>query len=132
VICRFLGATFSIRGGGHLQNPGFCSNDGGVVISLSKFRDIHVSEDKLVANIGIGLTWLEVYSVLDEYGVAVTGGRMPQVGVPGLLLGGGLSFQMSEHGFSCSGVINYQVYPSCYRVLQVTEKGDRLSWRTQP
>jgi hypothetical protein len=80
-----------------------------VVISLSNFRDIRVSADKSTANIGLGLTWLEVYKALDEHGIAVTGGRMPQVGVPGLLLGGGLSFQNSEHGFSCSGVINYEV-----------------------
>jgi len=107
-LCKFLGATFSIRGGGHLQNPGFCSNDGGVVISLSKFRDIKLSQDKSTATIGLGLTWLEVYKALEAHDIAVTGGRIPSVGVPGLLLGGGLSFQNSEHGFSCSGVVNYE------------------------
>jgi FAD/FMN-containing dehydrogenase len=101
--------TFSIRGGGHLQNPGFCSNDGGVVIRLSKFRHVTISEDRKTTNIGVGLTWLEVYRELDQYDVAVTGGRMPSVGVSGLLLGGGLSFQNSEHGFSCSGVVNFEV-----------------------
>ena len=108
-LCRFLDATFSTRGGGHLQNPGFCSNDGGVVICLSKFREVTLSADKKTANIGVGLTWFEVYKQLDRYEVAVTGGRMPTVGVPGLLLGGGLSFQNSQYGFSCSGVVNYQV-----------------------
>lgn len=108
-LCRFLDATFSIRGGGHLQNPGFCSNNGGVVISLSKFRDVTVSEYRNTANIGVGLNWFEVYKALDQYDVAVTGGRMPTVGVSGLLLGGGLSFHNSEHGFSCSGVVDYEV-----------------------
>jgi FAD/FMN-containing dehydrogenase len=108
-LCRFLGAVFSIRGGGHLQNPGFASNDGGVVICLSKFRDVTVSEDRKTANIGVGLTWLDVYRVLDKYDVAVTGGRMPSVGVSGLLLGGGLSFFVAQQGFSCSGVVNFEV-----------------------
>jgi FAD/FMN-containing dehydrogenase len=107
-ICKAIGAKFSVRGGGHLQNPGFTSNNGGVVISMCKFKDISLSADKSVAKISPGLTWLEVYNALDKYDVTVTGGRVPSVGVPGLLLGGGLSFQNSEYGFSCMGVENYE------------------------
>ena len=106
---KFLGATFSIRGGGHLQNPGFTSNDGGVVISLCHLKGITIAGDKKTATIGAGLNWLEVYKELHEHDLTVTGGRVPSVGVPGLLLGGGLSFQNSEHGFSCMGVVNYEV-----------------------
>ena len=108
-ICRFLGTKFSVRGVGHLQNPGFCSNDGGVVISLGNFTQINVSQDKSTADIGLGLRWLDVYKGLEPHGVAVAGGRVPPVGVSGLLLGGGLSFQNSEHGFGCTGVVNYEV-----------------------
>ena len=108
-LCRFVGASFSIRGGGHLQNPGFSSNDDGVVISMSRFTQLTISDDKSTAKIGMGLKWLEVYKGLDVHGVTVTGGRVPTVGVAGLLLGGGLSFQNSEHGLSCMGVVNYEV-----------------------
>lgn len=104
-----MGAKFSIRGGGHLQNPGFCSNEDGVVISLSKFTQLILSEDKRSVDIGVGLKWLEVYKTLEEHDLAVAGGRVPTVGVPGLLLGGGLSFQNSKEGFGCMGVINYEV-----------------------
>jgi len=55
-LVKFLGTTFSIRGGGHLQNPGFTSNNGGVVISLSNLNKITLSEDKSTAKIGAGLT----------------------------------------------------------------------------
>lgn len=79
------------------------------MVCLSKFREVTLSADRKTANIGVGLTWFEVYKQLDLHEVAVTGGRMPAVGVSGLLLGGGLSFQNSEHGFSCSGVVNYEV-----------------------
>jgi hypothetical protein len=75
---------------------------------MCKFKDISLSADKSVAKISPGLTWLEVYNALDKYDVTVTGGRVPSVGVPGLLLGGGLSFQNSEYGFSCMGVENYE------------------------
>lgn len=114
-LCRFLGIKFSVRGGGHLSNPGFNSNENGVVISMCKFKDITLSEDRLTAEIGFGLTWLEVYRALEPYGLTVTGGRVPSVGVAGLLLGGGLSFQNGEHGLSCNGVVEYEVTttPSC-------------------
>lgn len=109
-LCRFLDVQFSIRSGGHLQNPGFTSNEGGVVISMSKLTDLTLSKDGKTADIGLGLRWLDVYKGLEEqYGVTVTGGRVPTVGVGGLLLGGGLSFQNSEHGLSCMGVEEYEV-----------------------
>lgn len=76
---------------------------------MSKFTQMILSEDKKTVDVGLGNRWLDVYKALDPHGFAVTGGRVPSVGVPGLLLGGGLSFQNSKHGFSCMGVINYEV-----------------------
>jgi hypothetical protein len=58
--------------------------------------------------------WLNVYKALDSEAVAVTGGRMPSVDVPGLLLGDGLSFPNSEHGFSCMGVVNCEIFSVIY------------------
>ncbi|GKZ16881.1 hypothetical protein AbraIFM66951_006374 [Aspergillus brasiliensis] len=108
-LCRFFNIRFSVRGGGHLQNPGFTSNDGGVVISLSKFNHVKLSDDKSTADVGLGLRWLDVYKALDPHGLAVAGGRIPTVGVPGLLLGGGISFQNSQYGVGAMGVSNYEV-----------------------
>ncbi|KAJ5698965.1 FAD-binding type 2 [Penicillium macrosclerotiorum] len=108
-LCRGLDVKFSVRGGGHLQNPGFTSNEDGVVISMKNFKAVTVSEDQSKAEIGAGLTWLEVYRELEPHGVAVTGGRVPSVGVPGLLLGGGLSFQKGKYGLSCNGVVEYEI-----------------------
>ncbi|TVY85865.1 FAD-dependent monooxygenase, partial [Lachnellula willkommii] len=116
-LTKHLGATFSIRGGGHLQNPGFTSNDHGVVISLCQLQNITLAPDKKTATIGAGLNWLQVYKELHEHDLTVTGGRVPSVGVPGLLLGGGLSFQNSEHGFSCMGVVNYEVVLADSRIV---------------
>ncbi|GKZ37673.1 hypothetical protein AbraIFM66950_009322 [Aspergillus brasiliensis] len=108
-LCRFFNIRFSVRGGGHLQNPGFTSNDGGVVLSLSKFNHVKLSDDKSTADVGLGLRWLDVYKALDPHGLAVAGGRIPTVGVPGLLLGGGISFQNSQYGVGAMGVSNYEV-----------------------
>lgn len=80
-----------------------------MVISMGKFTELSVSEDGKTADVGFGLTWLDVYRGLEKYGATVTGGRVPTVGVGGLLLGGGLSFQNSEYGLSCMGVVEYEV-----------------------
>ncbi|KAI5303500.1 hypothetical protein KEM56_007479, partial [Ascosphaera pollenicola] len=108
ILCRFLGLFFSVRGGGHTQNPGWTSNDNGVVISMSKFRQLDITEGKKTVNVGPGLTWSDVYDGLESEGITVTGGRVPTVGVPGLILGGGLSFQNGEYGLSCMGVVRYE------------------------
>ncbi|PYH98599.1 6-hydroxy-D-nicotine oxidase [Aspergillus ellipticus CBS 707.79] len=108
-LCRFFHVKFSIHGGGHLQIPGFSSNHDGVVISLGEFDQVNLSEDKSTADIGVGLRWLDAYKHLDAHGVAVAGGRVPSVRVPGLLLGGGISFQNSQYGVGAMGVCNYEV-----------------------
>ncbi|KAL4918277.1 hypothetical protein BDW62DRAFT_210562 [Aspergillus aurantiobrunneus] len=111
-LCVFFPIKFSIRGGGHLHNPGFNSNNGGVVISLGGFRQVQLSDDKSTADIGLGLRWLDVYQALESHGLAVAGGRMPTVGVPGLILSGGISFQNSQYGLGAMGVSNYETSAS--------------------
>lgn len=71
-LCRFFGIKFSIRGGGDSPSIGWSSNDGGVVISLAAFDQVNLSEDKLTADIGVGLRWLDVYKALDQYDLAVS------------------------------------------------------------
>ncbi|KAB8255519.1 hypothetical protein BDV32DRAFT_161887 [Aspergillus pseudonomiae] len=108
-LCRFFNVKFSIRSGGHLQNPGFTSNNGGVVISLSALKQLELSENKSMVGLGPGLKWLDVYRGLDAHEVAVTGGRVTTVGVSGLLLGGGISFHSHQYGVSAMGICNYEV-----------------------
>ena len=80
-----------------------------MLISLSKLTNLTISDDRSTTEFGPGLTWLEVYGALHKYGVTVPGGRVPSVGVAGLLLGGGISFQNSEYGLGCNSVLEYEV-----------------------
>ena len=52
-----------------------------------------VSSDKSVVSLGPGLRWGDVYNALDPYGLSVIGGRIPHVGVGGLILGGSSSLE---------------------------------------
>lgn len=131
-LCNFFRTKFSVRGGGHLHNPGFNSNNGGVVITLGKFKQVNLSDDRTTADIGLGLTWLDVYKALDRDGLAVTGGRVPTVGIPGLILGGGISFQNSRYGVGAMGVTNYEVCPYIQSIRRPSmSTTTRLSSQTQ-
>lgn len=46
---------------------------------------------------------------MEPKGLVVSGGRLAPIGVPGLLLGGGISFYGNQYGFSCDNVINYEI-----------------------
>jgi FAD/FMN-containing dehydrogenase len=88
-VISFLQTPFAVRSGGHSPNPDFSSiGSNGVLISTSNLNAITVSPDNSVASIGPGQRWGAVYEALDPYGVSVVGGRIPEVGVAGLILGG--------------------------------------------
>jgi FAD/FMN-containing dehydrogenase len=56
---------------------------------MTRFKDINVDAGAATVEVGAGLTWDQVYAVLEPYGINVVGGRVPGVGVAGLTLGGG-------------------------------------------
>lgn len=62
--------------------------DSGVTIDMTAIASVTVNEDKTIASVGAGASWLDVYLYLDGLGVAVAGGRNAAVGVGGLTLGG--------------------------------------------
>ena len=79
---------FAVRAGGHSAVHGAAAVNNGVVIDLSLFREVILSEDGRSVIIGAGAKWGDVSKVLDEKGLAVVGGRNSDVGVGGLTLGG--------------------------------------------
>lgn len=68
-----------------------------------------VEVDGSGVKVGAGARWLSVYKALEPLGLAVAGGRNGNVGVGGLLLGGGISHFTTRVGWACDNVINYEV-----------------------
>lgn len=77
---------FAIRSGGHSPNDNHVS--GGAIVDMRAFNTIQLSEDKAHVAIGAGARWGSVVEYLENYGLAVVGGRDEDVGVGGLTLGG--------------------------------------------
>ncbi len=109
-----LNATFAMRGGGgHMPIPLYGNTNGGVLIVPTDLNTLQVSDDQKSLAIGPGNHWGTVYEYLEPYGLIVVGGRVGSVGVPGLLLGGGVSFYASQYGWASSNVISYEVSLDC-------------------
>lgn len=80
---------FTVRSGGHSPNPGWSSMEKpGILIDLKKLNKVSISPDRKLASLGPGGRWGDVFTALDPYDVSVLGGRIPHVGVAGVILGG--------------------------------------------
>ena len=86
----------------------------GVTIDLSAMNAVTVSRDWRTTFVGAGARWQDVYLKLDAMKLAVSGGRVNDVGVGGLTLGGGNSYFASRYGFVCDNVNNFEVSGSSH------------------
>jgi FAD/FMN-containing dehydrogenase len=112
-VVKVLGARscpFSIRSGGHSNIAGASNIENGVSLDLRDLNRVEVSEDKETAAVGPGARWGDVYAQLDTKGLAVVGGRVSDVGVGGLLLGGGMSYFSNRYGWAADNVRNFEVF----------------------
>jgi len=112
------GEKFAVRSGGHTQRQGSNNIDGGVTIDLSLLNQTVYDADSETASIGPGGRWLEVYTELHKFGRVVAGGREGNVGVAGLLLGGGNTFFTAQKGFACDSVVEYEVVLADGRIVK--------------
>ncbi|KAH8657883.1 FAD binding domain-containing protein [Xylariales sp. PMI_506] len=112
---------FAVRGGGHMPIPGANSIDSsGFLISTSNLTTLALSSDNSTVSVGPGNRWINVYDYLEPFGLCAVGGRIGDVGVPGYILGGGISFYSSEYGFGADNVVQFQVVLASGSIVQAT------------
>lgn len=108
---------FAVRSGGHMPGAGSNNISGGVTIDLSHMAWTRFDAASETVDIGPGARWLSVYTELQRHGRVVAGGRDGNVGVAGLLLGGGISYFTARHGFGCDNVVAYEVVLADGRIV---------------
>jgi FAD/FMN-containing dehydrogenase len=73
------GLEIAVRGGGH--NPaGHCAVDDGLVIDLSRMRDVRVDPEKRIAISQGGATWLDFDVATQEHSLVTPGGVVGSTG----------------------------------------------------
>lgn len=119
-IIRKESSPFSVRSGGHMPVPGAQSTNTGVMIGMTHFNTNILTQSNEVAQIGTGQRWTDVYQWISPYGLAVAGGRYGEVGVGGLLLGGGINNFGNSYGWSVSNIVGYQVVLADSSIVEVS------------
>ncbi|KAK5656757.1 hypothetical protein OQA88_4305 [Cercophora sp. LCS_1] len=103
-----IDAPFTVKSGGHTAFAG--SNLwSGVTIDLARLNTLALYPNHTRVYVGAGNRWINVTRFLEPMGLAVVGGRVSDVGVSGLVLGGGISYFSGIHGWACDNVHSYEV-----------------------
>ncbi|KAG4434152.1 hypothetical protein IFR05_010373 [Cadophora sp. M221] len=108
-VLRRSSGSFAVRGGGHMGIAGANNIDNSVLMVMSNLTTLSLSSDKTLLSLGPSHRWGDVYKYLGSYNLTVPGGRLSPVGVPGLLLAGGVNFYGNQYGFSADNAIQYEV-----------------------
>lgn len=111
---------FAVRSGGHTQWAGANNIHNGVTIDLGQLCWTRVNKGSETVDIGPGGRWRDVYAELDKHDLVVAGGREGNVGVAGLILGGGNTFFTPRRGFACDNVVEYEVVLADGRIIKAT------------
>ncbi len=127
-FARSRSLLVAVRAGGHnIGGASVC--DGGLVIDLSRMKQIEVDPIKRTARTQAGLNLGEFDIATQAHGLATTMGVNADTGIAGLTLGGGFGKLGRKYGLSCDNLISAEIVTAEGRLLHVsaTEHAD-LFW----
>ncbi|RYP39077.1 hypothetical protein DL767_002340 [Monosporascus sp. MG133] len=124
------GERFAVRSGGHTQWAGANNIEGGATLDLGLLTWTRFDAATETVDVGPGGRWRDVYAALERHGRVVAGGREGNVGVAGLVLGGGNTFFTPRYGFACDNVVAFEVVLADGRIVVADAKGQQadLYW----
>jgi FAD/FMN-containing dehydrogenase len=115
------------RSGGH-SYAGF-STTTGLIIDVSLMNALSFESSSGVAVAAAGVRNADVYEALRAPSVAITHGRCRNVGVAGLVLGGGIGFNMRAHGLTCDQLVETQIVTAAGEILTCNaHENEDLYW----
>jgi FAD/FMN-containing dehydrogenase len=107
-ILTFTGSQYAVRSGGHSPLSSWANINKGILISMTKLKDISYDSNKQTVRFGMGNLWGDVYRFTEPLGRLPVGGRVGTVG-PMLTPGGGLSHMSNRYGMSADNVESFDV-----------------------
>lgn len=109
-FAQMSGIRFAIRSGGHSYTG--WSTCPGLVLDLRLMASVAVDTTARVARIGAGARLIDIYQAVSAKGLAVGGGTCSDVGVSGLILGGGIGVMSRSWGLTLDSLLGADVvYP---------------------
>jgi FAD/FMN-containing dehydrogenase len=117
---RGRGMAVTVRGGGHAPG-GFALADDALVIDLTPMRGVRVDAARRRVRVRGGTTWALVDAATQVHGLAVTGARMPTVGVAGFTLGSGSGWLERKLGLAADSLRSARVVTAAGDLVTASE-----------
>ena len=104
---RDAGVPIVARGGGH----GYAGSsvNRGLVLDLQDIDDVHVDPSTALVTVGGGTRMGKVYAALRRHGMTLPLGNSNDVGIGGLVLGGGVSVVSRAMGLTCDALVSTDI-----------------------
>jgi len=115
------GILTAIRCGGH-SLAGFSTCDGGMVIDLSRMRQVTVDPEKRRAKIAGGCLLGSIDSATQKAGLVFPAGVVSHTGASGLILGGGTGWLTRRFGLSCDNVEGFTLVTADSSLVRANSK----------
>lgn len=114
-FARQRGVLLSVKGGGH-HIAGTSIAAGGLMLDLSRLREVSVDPAAKLARVGGGCLLGDVDSATQKYGLATTLGFVSDTGVAGLTLGGGFGYLMRRFGWAADNLEEVEIVTADGRI----------------
>jgi FAD binding domain-containing protein/berberine-like enzyme len=115
------GILTAVRCGGH-SLAGFSSCDGGLVIDLSRMRQVTVDPEARRAKFAGGCLLGSIDRATQKAGLAFPSGVVSHTGASGLILGGGTGWLTRRFGLSCDNVEGFALVTADSSVVRANSK----------
>jgi len=120
-VASETGILTAIRCGGH-SLAGFSTCDGGLVIDLSRMRQVRVDPEARVARIAGGCLLGSIDSATQKVGLVFPSGVVSHTGASGLILGGGTGWLTRRFGLSCDNVEGFTLVTADSSIVRANSK----------
>ena len=120
-IASETGILTAVRCGGH-SLAGFSTCDDGLVIDLSKMRQVQVDAEARRARIAGGCLLGSIDTATQKAGLVFPSGVVSHTGASGLILGGGTGWLTRRFGLSCDNVEGFTLVTADSSIVRATAK----------
>jgi FAD/FMN-containing dehydrogenase len=127
-FARQADMPLTVRSGGHsMIGLSVCGD--GLVIDLSRMKEIDVDPLKRVVRVQAGMTLGEFVHETQAYGLATTTGTVSGTGIGGLTLGGGIGWLMGKYGLTVDSLLSVDLVTADGQVLTASaDENSDLFW----
>lgn len=128
MAARQHGLPLTVKSGGH-DYAGHSAADGGVLVDLSRMREVSVDADDRRVTAGPGARWRDLDAETQTAGLATPGATVSSVGVAGCVLGGGQGWLTRAHGLAVDNLLAAQMVTADGRLVRAAaDENSDLFW----